>query len=163
MKDIKKYLLLVLTFATSGVLSAHVETEVLTEEEALIGDSTDDDVLEDAEARMLFLQDELRKRRILASWRERMLAALPFYNSDNPRVQELTSLKEAEWALREKILKRQRKNRLQLFINRHEQILRFAAIAAILGLAGGLTVRKIWDKTEKNRNAYPQPPAPAVL
>lgn len=108
----------------------------------------------DAETRVLFLQEQLRRQRALASLRERILAALPFYNSDNPRVQELVALEEAEWALREKVLKQQRKNRLQLFINRHEQLLRMMAIASIVGIAGGLTLKKVRDKNEKNSKAY---------
>lgn len=115
---------------------------------------TEDFMPPDAEARVLFLQEQLRRQRALASLRERMLAALPFYNSDNPRVQELVALEGAEWALREKVLKQQRKNRLQLFINRHEQLLRMMAIASIVGIAGGLTIKKVWDKNDKNSKAY---------
>jgi hypothetical protein len=69
------------------------------------------------------------------------------------RVRTLVELTDAEWQLREKLLQQQKKNRLQLFLNKHEQELRMALIALGFTTAAGYTGKKIYEKTAKNQAA----------
>jgi hypothetical protein len=69
------------------------------------------------------------------------------------RVRTLVELTDAEWQLRKELLKQQKKNRLQLFINKHEQELRMALIAIGLVGVGGFFGRQMYTKNQRNEEA----------
>jgi hypothetical protein len=69
------------------------------------------------------------------------------------QVRTLVELTDAEWQLRKELLKQQKKNRLQLFINKHEQELRMALIAIGLVGVGGFFGRQMYTKNQRNEEA----------
>ncbi|MDQ5890614.1 MAG: hypothetical protein QG604_488 [Candidatus Dependentiae bacterium] len=104
----------------------------------------------DIEARIALLQAELEHQKTAASLPDKIMASLGI-SSANERVRELVSLADDEWALREQLLKRQKKNRLQLFLNRYNEQIKMALIAAAVAGVGGVTAHKILAKNKANK------------
>lgn len=80
--------------------------------------------------------------RAQAPLRDKIAAFFEGKRAKKPRVKKLVELDEAEWQLRKKMLLQQKKNKVQLFVNRHEQELRMALIALVVAAAGGAAIYK---------------------
>jgi hypothetical protein len=108
----------------------------------------------------LSLPEQIAQARLLrdaayakAPVKDKIAAYFGNKQSKKDRVRQLVELTDAEWQLRKKLLQQQKKNRLQLFINKHDQELRMALIAIGLIGATGFVGKEIRAKTKKNQEA----------
>jgi len=109
------------------------------------GETTAGDIHE----RLALVQQLLDQVRSTASIKDKVVADFFRRWATGEKAREIVELSDLEWALRQEILRSEKKGRVALFLNRHAQTLKMAAIA-LIALGGlGYSYKSIQEGNEK--------------